>query len=127
MTGFRQVDCCFGALAKMVPDRVFAASDGGNVCLSLGGYHNDRNPFIYVDFFTGAWGGRPWADGPQGNANLCSNISSPSVEVTEVEQPLQILTYEFLTDAMGAGKYQGRRAISARIPDARKGGHASSS
>ena len=107
LTGFRQVDCCFGALAKMVPDRVFAASDGGNVCLSLGGYHSDRNPFIYVDFFTGAWGGRPWADGLQGNANLCSNISSPSVEVTEVEQPLQILTYEFLTDAMGAGKFRG--------------------
>ncbi len=107
LTGFRQVDCCFGALAKMVPDRVFAASDGGNICVSLGGYHDDRKPFIYVDFFTGAWGGRPWADGPQGNANLCSNISSPSVEVTEVEQPLQILAYEFLTDAMGAGKFRG--------------------
>ena len=107
LTGFRQVDCCFGALAKMVPDRVFAASDGGNVCLSLGGYRADRTPFIYVDFFTGAWGGRPWSDGPQGNANLCSNISSPSVEVTEVEQPLQILAYEFIPDAMGAGQYRG--------------------
>lgn len=107
LTGFRQVDCCFGALAKMVPDRVFAASDGGNICLSLGGYRADRKPFIYVDFFTGGWGGRPWADGPQGNSSLCSNISSPSVEVTEIEQPLQILTYEFLTDAMGAGKYRG--------------------
>jgi N-methylhydantoinase B len=107
LTGFRQVDCCFGALAKMVPDRVCAASDGGNVCLSLGGYHAGRTPFIYVDFFTGAWGGRPWADGVQGNANLCSNISSPSAEVTEVEQPLQILAYEFLQDAMGAGKYRG--------------------
>src|SRR5262245_3560617 len=107
LTGFRQVDCCFGALAKMAPDRVFAASDGGNVCVSLGGYRADRKPFIYVDFFTGAWGGRPWSAGPQGNANLCSNISSPSVEVTEVEQPLRILAYEFLADAMGAGKYRG--------------------
>ena len=107
LTGFRQVDCCFGALAKMVPDRVCAASDGGNVCVSLGGYHAERSPFIYVDFFTGAWGGRPWADGVQGNANLCSNISSPSAEVTEVEQPLQIVAYEFLQDAMGAGKYRG--------------------
>jgi N-methylhydantoinase B len=107
LTGFRQVDCCFGALAKMVPDRVCAASDGGNVGVSLGGYDAGRKPFIYVDFFTGAWGGRPWADGVQGNANLCSNISSPSIEVTEVEQPLQIVAYEFLQDAMGAGKYRG--------------------
>jgi N-methylhydantoinase B len=108
LTGFRQVDCAFGALAKMVPDRVFAASDGGNICVSLGGYRSDsRDPFIYVDFFTGAWGGRPWSDGPQGNSSLCSNISSPSAEVTEVEQPLRILKYEFLTDGMGAGKFRG--------------------
>jgi N-methylhydantoinase B len=107
LTGFRQVDCCFGALAKMVPERVCAASDGGNVGVSLGGYHADRSPFIYVDFFAGAWGGRPWADGLQGNANICANLSATSVEVTEVEQPLQILRYEFITDAMGAGKYRG--------------------
>ncbi len=107
LTGFRQVDCCFGALAKMVPDRVGAASDGGNVGVSLGGYSADRSPFIYVDFFAGAWGGRPWADGLQGNANLCANLSSTSAEVTEVETPLQILTYEFIQDAMGAGKFRG--------------------
>ena len=107
LTGFRQVDCCFGALAKMVPDRVGAASDGGNVGVSLGGYRADRSPFIYVDFFAGAWGGRPWADGLQGNANLCANLSSTSAEVTEVETPLQILAYEFIQDAMGAGKFRG--------------------
>ena len=107
LTGFRQVDCCFGALAKMMPDRVCAASDGGNVGVSLGGYRADRSPFIYVDFFAGAWGGRPWADGLQGNANLCANLSSTSAEVTEVEQPLHILRYEFIPDAMGAGKYRG--------------------
>ena len=107
LTGFRQVDCCFGALAKMVPDRVGAASDGGNVGVSLGGYSADLSPFIYVDFFAGAWGGRPWADGLQGNANLCANLSSTSAEVTEVETPLQILTYEFIPDAMGAGKFRG--------------------
>ena len=107
LTGFRQVDCCFGALAKMLPDRVGAASDGGNVGVSLGGYRADRSPFIYVDFFTGAWGGRPWADGLQGNASLCANLSSTSAEMTEVETPLQILRYEFIQDAMGAGEFRG--------------------
>ena len=107
LTGFRQVDCCFGALAKMLPERVGAASDGGNVGVSLGGYRADRSPFIYVDFFAGAWGGRPWADGLQGNANLCANLSATSAEVTEVETPLQILRYEFIQDAMGAGEHRG--------------------
>ena len=107
LTGFRQVDCCFGALAKMLPDRVFAASDGGNVGVSVGGYTQDRRPVIYVDFGCGAWGGRPWTDGLEGNANLFANISSASVEMVEVESPVQFLAYEFIQDAMGAGKFRG--------------------
>ncbi len=42
LTGFRMVDCCFGALAQMLPDRVFAASDGGNTGISVGGYDAAR-------------------------------------------------------------------------------------
>src|SRR2546426_3639699 len=70
LTGFRMVDCCFGALALMLPHRVFAASEGGNTGISIGGYYADRTPFIYVDFLCSAWGGRPWADGLDGNANM---------------------------------------------------------
>jgi N-methylhydantoinase B len=111
LTGFRMVDCMFGALAQLFPDKVFAASDGGNTGISIGGYFADRTPFIYVDFICGAWGGRPWADGLQGNANMFSNISSHSVEMTEAEQPMQILAYEFCADRSGAGKYRGGAAM----------------
>jgi N-methylhydantoinase B len=107
LTGFRMVDCCFGALAQMLPDRVFAASDGGNTGITIGGYHADRTPFIYVDFTCGTWGARPWADGLDGNSNLFANMASQPVEVTEAEQPLQILAYEFIADKAGAGKYRG--------------------
>lgn len=107
LTGFRMVDCCFGALAQMVPDRVFAASDGGNTGVSIGGYHSDRSPFIYVDFACGTWGGRPFADGLSGVSNVCANMASTSVEVTEAEQPLEILAYELVPDKAGAGKYRG--------------------
>src|ERR687898_736873 len=34
LTGFRMVDCAFGCLAMMLPDEVFAASDGGNTGIS---------------------------------------------------------------------------------------------
>jgi N-methylhydantoinase B len=34
-------------------------------------------------------------------------MASPSIEVTEAEQPIQILKYEFLPDTMGAGQYRG--------------------
>ncbi len=107
LTGFRMVDCAFGALAMMVPDRVCAASDGGNTGVSVGGYDKDRNPFIYVDFTCGTWGGRPWADGLNGNSNMFANMASQSIEVTEAENPLRIGSYEFLPDRAGIGQYRG--------------------
>ena len=56
LTGFRMVDCMFGALAMMLPDKVKAAGDGGNTGISIGGYDAERKPFVYVDFTCGAWG-----------------------------------------------------------------------
>ncbi len=107
LTGFRMTDCMFGALAMMLPDKVKAAGDGGNTGVSIGGYYADRSPFIYVDFTCGAWGARPWADGLDGNSHMFANMASHSVEVTEAEQPIQLLAYEFVPDKAGAGKYRG--------------------
>lgn len=107
LTGFRMVDVAFGAFAKMVPDRVFACSDGGNSNISLGGYYADKKPFIYCDFTCAAWGGRPWADGIDGNSNIFANMAGQSVEVTEAEQPVIIENYEYLPDRGGAGQYRG--------------------
>jgi N-methylhydantoinase B len=107
LTGFRMVDCMFGALAKMLPDKVFAASDGGNTGVSIGGWYRDRTPFIYVDFTCCAWGARPYADGLDGNSHIYANMASQPIEVTESEQPLQIAAYEFIRDAMGPGQFRG--------------------
>ena len=110
LTGFRAVDCCFGALAKLYPDRVYASSDGGNTGITIGGYDKDLRPFIYVDFLSGSWGGRPWADGIDGNTNMFANMASFSVEVIETENPLEVLDYEFVPDSGGAGKFRGGMA-----------------
>ena len=110
LTGFRGVDCAFGALAQLYPDKVFAASDGGNTGLTIGGYDKALNPFIYVDFISGAWGGRPWADGLDGNTCMFANMASFSVEVIEAENPLEVLDYEFVPDTGGAGKFRGGMA-----------------
>lgn len=107
LTGFRMMDCLFGALAQLLPDKVYAASDGGNTGISVGGYDAERKPFIFVDFTCGTWGGRPFADGSDGNSNMFANMASQPVEVIEAENPLEILAYEFVTDRAGAGKYRG--------------------
>ncbi|MEZ5854507.1 MAG: hydantoinase B/oxoprolinase family protein [Hyphomicrobiaceae bacterium] len=107
LTGFRMVDCMYGALAMMLPDKVKAAGDGGNSGISIGGYDKDRKPFVYVEFTCGAWGARPWADGLNGNSHMFANQSCPSAEVIEAEQPVSVLAYEFVPDRAGAGKYRG--------------------
>lgn len=107
LTGFRMVDTLFGALAQMLPDRVGAAGDGGNTGVSIGGYDAQRKPYIYVDFTCGAWGGRPWADGLDGNSHMFANMACPSIEVVEAEQPIEILCYEFVPDRAGAGQFRG--------------------
>jgi len=107
LTGFRMVDCMFGVLAMMLPDKVKAAGDGGNTGISIGGYYADRKPFVYVDFTCGAWGARPWADGLDGNSHMFANMASHSIEVTEAEHPISLLAYEFVPDRAGAGKFRG--------------------
>ncbi|HEY7202846.1 MAG TPA: hydantoinase B/oxoprolinase family protein [Methylomirabilota bacterium] len=111
LTGFRMLDTCFGALARMLPARSIAASEGGNTGVSIGGYYPDRRPFIFVEFICSAWGGRAWADGLDGNANMLANMSLPPVEITEAEQPLQILCTEFVQDVGGPGKHRGGMSI----------------
>jgi N-methylhydantoinase B len=107
LTGFRAADCCFGALAQLYPDRVFAASEGGNTGITIGGYDAARRPYIYVDFLSGAWGARPWADGLDGNTSMFANMASFSVEVIEAENPLEVLDYAMVPDTAGAGMYRG--------------------
>jgi N-methylhydantoinase B len=111
LTGFRALDCAFGALARLYPGRVFAASDGGNTGITIGGYDAERRPFIYVDFISGGWGGRPWADGLEGNTGIFANMASFSVEVIEQENPLEVLDYEYVPDTGGPGKYRGGVAL----------------
>ena len=110
LTGFRAVDCCFGALAELYPDRVFAAGEGGNTGVTIGGYDSSLRPFIYVDFLSGCWGARPWADGLDGNTSMFANMASFSAEVIEAENPLEVLDYEFVPDTGGPGKFRGGMA-----------------
>ena len=116
LTGFRMVDCMFGALAMMLPDRVCAAGDGGNTGVSIGGYDRERRPFIYVDFTCSAWGGRPFADGPDGNSHMFANMASQPIEVTEAEHPIQILVLRLPARHHGSRQAPRRRALLPRVP-----------
>ena len=116
LTGFRAADCAFGALAMLYPQLVFAASEGGNTGITIGGNERaadgvTRRPFIYVDFMSGAWGGRPWADGLDGNTSMFANMASFSIEVIEAENPLEVLDYTMVPDTAGPGRFRGGVAL----------------
>jgi N-methylhydantoinase B len=111
LTGFRMFDCALGALAKLYPGRVMAAGEGGNTGITIGGWTHERKPFIYVDFLSGAWGARPWADGLSGNTAMFANMASFSAEVIEAEQPVEVLENCFVPDTGGAGEYRGGLSI----------------
>ncbi len=86
---------------------MFAASDGGNTGITIGGTDAERKPYIYVDFLSGAWGGRPTRDGLGGNTNMFANMASFSVEVIEADNPLEVLDYEMVPDTGGPGQFRG--------------------
>lgn len=111
LTGFRAFDCAMGALAQLVPHRVFAGSDGGNTGITIAGIQANRTPFIYVDFLSGAWGGRPTRDGLDGNTNMFANMASFSVEVIEADNPLEVIDYEMLPDTGGPGQFRGGMSL----------------
>ncbi|HUF92712.1 MAG TPA: hydantoinase B/oxoprolinase family protein, partial [Candidatus Limnocylindria bacterium] len=106
------VDAMFGALAQIVPDRVPAAGEGGNTVLSIGGYREDRTPFIIVDMICGAWGGRPGKDGIEAVTNPSQNMSNTPVEILEAQHPIRIEEYALMPDSCGMGTYRGGLGIA---------------
>ncbi|QCI65986.1 hydantoinase B/oxoprolinase family protein [Phreatobacter stygius] len=122
LTGYRVFDCMLGALAKIVPDKVPAAGEGGNSVICISGLRPNRQPFIIVDMICGAWGGRPDKDGLEAVTNASQNLSNMPVEVMEAEHPVRIEDYGFVTDSCGAGRWRGgvgiRRSYRILAPEA---------
>jgi N-methylhydantoinase B len=111
VTGFRMIDAVFGAFAQMLPDRVYAAGEGGNSLVIIGGNRSDGSPFVYYELVSGTWGARPDRDGNDGLCNIAAIASNIPIEQAEVEYPVRIDRYGYVTDSGGPGRYRGGLAI----------------
>ncbi|HDR9173099.1 TPA: hydantoinase B/oxoprolinase family protein [Burkholderia vietnamiensis] len=108
LTGYRVVDCVFGALAQIAPKKVMAAGEGGNTVIAISGYAKGASePFILVDMINGAWGGRANKDGVEGVTNPSQNMSNMPIETLEARYPIVMEAYGFAPDSGGAGEYRG--------------------
>ena len=112
LTGYRVVDAMFGALAKIVPDRMPAAGEGGNTVVCLAGHRSDGSPFIIVDMICGAWGGRPTKDGIEGITNPSQNLSNTPIETLESQHPVRVEEYALVADSCGPGHWRGGVGLS---------------
>ena len=115
VTLFRIADTVWGALAQAVPERVFAATDGGTIVYGIGGYDEDREAFVLVEVCSGSWGGRPDRDGIDGMSHPLVNTRNIPGEMMEVEHPVELVGYGFMPDTGGAGKYRGGLSLARDI------------
>jgi N-methylhydantoinase B len=95
----------FGALARIVPERVTAES-GVLALPSIHGTTDDGLPFEYWFLVNTGMGATPRQDGYSGTS-WPANVAGPSVEIVENVSRVQVLSKRFVKDSGGAGRYRG--------------------
>ncbi|OGL43014.1 MAG: hypothetical protein A2161_05405 [Candidatus Schekmanbacteria bacterium RBG_13_48_7] len=101
------------ALSIPCPKRVTAGSHGQIMTCGFSGFYPENNQrFVYIDIQGGGAGARPVKDGRDGQDSHLARFMNTPIEAAELEYPVRIEKYEFLTDSGGAGKFRG--ALSPR-------------
>jgi N-methylhydantoinase B/oxoprolinase/acetone carboxylase alpha subunit len=107
----RVADVCLGALARAVPERVGAASQGTMNNVLVGG-----PGFVYYETIGGGQGGRP---GPRAGMNgvhtAMTNTRDTPVEAFERAYPMRVRRYELRTGSGGNGAAPGGDGIVREI------------
>jgi N-methylhydantoinase B len=106
ITGYRIVDCIFGALAQAVPDQVAADGAGGSTLPSFSGWQGGKR-FVFSECVMGTWGATSRHDGQEGVPHMASNQANVPVEMIEADYPLRIERYGFAPDTGGPGRFRG--------------------
>ena len=114
-TSQRIVDVLLRALARAVPERIPAASQGTMNNFTVGGVGPDGNPFAYYETVAGGMGARPSADGIDGIHTHMTNSLNTPVEAFESNYPLRIRRYGLRRGSGGKGKHRGGDGIVREI------------
>lgn len=110
ITGYRCIDCLFGALAQVVPDRITADTNGGSTLITLAGWHAGK-PFVYSETFMGVWGATSRHDGQDAVPHMGANQSNTPIELIESEYPLRVERYTLAPDTAGPGQFRGGNSL----------------
>ena len=111
ITGYRMIDCMFGALAQALPERVAANSSGGSTLPTIAGYQ-DGKAFVFCETFMGTWGATALHDGQEGVPHMGANQSNVSIEMIESDYPIRMRRYGMVPDTGGPGRFRGGLALT---------------
>jgi N-methylhydantoinase B len=107
-TSQRLTDAVFGALAKALPRRIPAASQGTMNNLTLGGVdHRSGLPYAYYETIGGGCGAGPQGNGLSGVHVHMSNTLNTPVEALELAYPFRVVEYALRKHSGGAGHHRG--------------------
>jgi N-methylhydantoinase B len=115
-TSQRIVDVMFKALAKAMPDRIPAASQGTMNNLTVGGIDSRTGAeFSYYETVAGGTGARPTSDGMSGvHTHMTNSLNTPA-EALEYAYPLRVREYRLRKGSGGAGKHRGGDGVIREI------------
>jgi N-methylhydantoinase B len=112
----RIVDVVLGALARALPGRVPAASQGTMNNLTIGGIDpRTGQPYTFYETIGGGMGARPDRDGIDGVHSHMTNTLNTPVEALEIAYLLRVERYELREGSGGKGRYRGGMGIRRDI------------
>ncbi|MFT5138653.1 MAG: N-methylhydantoinase B [Lysobacterales bacterium] len=108
-TSMRVVDVVCGALAKCLPGKIPAASQGTMNNIAMGSH--GKNGWDYYETLAGGLGAGPDCNGRSARHSHMTNTLNTPVEVLERHYPLRILKYAQRYNSGGEGQFHGGDGI----------------
>jgi N-methylhydantoinase B len=115
-TSQRIVDVVFKALARAIPGRIPAASQGTMNNLTIGGIDpRTGREFSYYETVAGGMGARPALDGMSAvHTHMTNSLNTPA-EALEYAYPLRVREYRIRKGSGGKGKQKGGDGVVREI------------
>ena len=116
-TSQRIVDTLLRALARAIPSRIPAASQGTMNNLTFGGVDTrpGGGPFAYYETIAGGTGAGPGGDGRNATHSHMTNTLNTPVEVLEHVYPVRVHRYALRHASGGPGKFRGGDGLIREI------------
>lgn len=115
-TSQRIVDVILGALARALPEKIPAASQGTMNNTTIGGRDPESGrPFAYYETLAGGTGAGSGHDGAAAVHSHMTNTLNTPIEALEFSYPFQVTEYAVRPDSGGAGRRRGGDGLIREI------------